>query len=91
MLNANTFALVFPIVIFFPVLDRLLALLGIPSSYMSQAILLVITLPAEFIANDKPILVSYKGELYTPIFKAYPETTFEGQFETVVLRERRLH
>ena len=44
--------------------------------------LLMITLPAEFIANDKPILVSYKGELYTPIFKAYPETTFEGQFET---------
>jgi hypothetical protein len=29
---------------------------------------------AEFIANDKPILVSYKGQYLTPIFKTYPET-----------------
>ena len=33
---------------------------------------------AEFIANDKPILVSYRGELYMPIFNFYPETTFGG-------------
>ena len=44
--------------------------------------LFVLSLFAEFIANDKPILVSYKGELYMPIFKAYPETDFGGIFET---------
>lgn len=44
--------------------------------------LLAATLPAEFIANDKPIMVSYGGELYVPIFRAYPETTFGGEFET---------
>lgn len=41
-----------------------------------------VTLFAEFIANDKPLLVKYKGEFYFPIFKNYPETTFGGTFET---------
>jgi microcin C transport system permease protein len=45
-------------------------------------VLFCLTMPAEFIANDKPILVSYKGELYVPVLKAYPETTFDGYFET---------
>ncbi len=45
-------------------------------------ILFVISLFAELIANDKPILVFYKGELYAPIFKFYPETQFGGIFET---------
>jgi microcin C transport system permease protein len=45
-------------------------------------VVFVVSLFAEFIANDKPILVSYKGELYMPIFKAYPETDFGGIFET---------
>lgn len=45
-------------------------------------VLFFICLFAEFIANDKPILVSYKNELYFPIFKSYPETTFNGVFET---------
>lgn len=44
--------------------------------------LLSITLPAEFIANDKPILLSYKGHLYYPVLFSYPETTFDGDFET---------
>jgi len=44
--------------------------------------LLVLCLGAEFIANDKPILVSYNGALYMPTFNAYPETTFGGDFET---------
>ncbi len=43
----------------------------------------VVALFAEFVANDKPFLVSYDGELYTPIFKDYPETAFGGSFETV--------
>lgn len=33
---------------------------------------------AEFIANDKPILIQYKGEFYYPIFVDYPESTFGG-------------
>ncbi|GAB4360218.1 MAG: ABC transporter permease [Gammaproteobacteria bacterium] len=37
---------------------------------------------AEFIANDKPVLVYYHGEIYFPIFRFYPETTFGGFLET---------
>ena len=41
-----------------------------------------LSLFAELIANDKPIFVKYRGELYMPIFKFYPETTFGGDFKT---------
>ncbi|MCT4553105.1 MAG: ABC transporter permease [Pelagimonas sp.] len=41
-----------------------------------------LSLFAEFIANDKPILVSYRGELRTPIFSFYPETAYGGDFRT---------
>lgn len=41
-----------------------------------------LSLPAEFIANDRPLMVSFKGSLYFPILKAHPETTFGGDFET---------
>lgn len=44
--------------------------------------LYILSLGAEFIANDKPILMSYRGEIYTPVLTAYPETTFGGDFET---------
>jgi len=44
--------------------------------------LFAISLGSEFIANDKPILVKYDGQLFWPIFKAYPETAFGGIFET---------
>ncbi|WP_083100600.1 ABC transporter permease [Pseudophaeobacter leonis] len=46
------------------------------------AVLFGLSLFAEFLANDKPILVSYRGEIYAPIFKFYPETTFGGDFKT---------
>ena len=46
------------------------------------AVLFGLTLFAEFLANDKPILVSYRGEFYTPVFKFYPETQFGGDFRT---------
>lgn len=45
-------------------------------------VLLVFSLFADVIANDKPIIVSYDGGLYLPIFNAYPETTFGGEFKT---------
>ena len=46
------------------------------------SILFGLSLFAEFIANDKPILVNYRGEFYTPIFNFYPETAFGGDFQT---------
>ncbi len=42
----------------------------------------LVTLFAEFLANDKPLLVRYDGAFYTPVFVAYPETAFGGDFET---------
>ncbi|WP_397542525.1 ABC transporter permease [Roseovarius salis] len=46
------------------------------------SILFLVALPAEFVANDKPILVQYRGEFYTPILRFYPETEFGGVFPT---------
>ncbi|MCE8517539.1 ABC transporter permease [Ruegeria pomeroyi] len=46
------------------------------------SVLFGISLFAEFLANDKPILVSYRGELRMPIFSFYPETAFGGDFQT---------
>ena len=37
---------------------------------------------AEFIANDRPIVVRYDGGWYFPVFADYPETTFGGDFPT---------
>jgi microcin C transport system permease protein len=51
-------------------------------SFWVFLVLFVISLGAEFIANDKPFLVSYDGQYYVPVFKAYPETDFGGDFET---------
>jgi microcin C transport system permease protein len=45
-------------------------------------VLFVVSLGAEFVANDKPIMMQYQGDLYFPVFKTYPETTFGGLFET---------
>ncbi len=46
------------------------------------SVVFVLSLFAEFIANDRPILIKYRGEFYTPIFNFYPETTFGGDFKT---------
>ena len=45
-------------------------------------VLFFVTLFAEFIANDKPLYVSYAGKSYFPVIFTYPETTFGGDFET---------
>lgn len=44
--------------------------------------LFILSLFAEFIANDKPILVSYRGELRMPVFTFYSEQDFGGDFPT---------
>lgn len=46
------------------------------------SILYGLSLMATFIANDKPLLVRYQGELYTPVFQFYAETEFGGDFRT---------
>lgn len=45
-------------------------------------ILFILAMLAEFIANDKPILVMYKDSLYMPVISEYAETRFGGDFET---------
>ena len=42
----------------------------------------LLSLFAELIANDKPILVKYRGEYFFPIANFYPETAFGGDFKT---------
>ena len=44
--------------------------------------LFTLSLFAEFIANDTPYLVCFKGELYFPTVVEYPETIFGGDFPT---------
>jgi microcin C transport system permease protein len=44
--------------------------------------LFLVTLFAEFIANDKPFLIKFDGRLYFPSIVTYSETTFGGEFET---------
>ena len=46
------------------------------------AALFFVTLGAEFVANDKPLLIRYQGRFYAPVFVSYPETTFGGEFQT---------
>jgi microcin C transport system permease protein len=45
-------------------------------------VLFVVTLFAEFLANDKPFLIRLEGKSYFPVFVTYPETAFGGEFET---------
>ena len=44
--------------------------------------LFVFSLFAEFFANDRPLIVSYQGDLMYPVLFDYPETRFGGLFET---------
>ncbi len=37
-------------------------------------VLFIVSLFAELVANDKPLLVRYNNSFYVPVFKAYPET-----------------
>ena len=44
--------------------------------------LVLISLGAELVSNDKPLLARYEGKWYVPIVQDVPETTFGGDFET---------
>ncbi len=44
--------------------------------------LFFVTLFAEFLANDKPLMIWHEGAIYTPVFETYAETEFGGDFAT---------
>lgn len=46
------------------------------------AVLFGISLCAELVANDKPLLVRFDGEWHAPFLRFYPETAFGGDFQT---------
>ena len=51
-------------------------------SFWLFSFLFIISLFADFIANEKPLLIKYESNYYYPIFSFYAETTFSGDFET---------
>jgi microcin C transport system permease protein len=50
-------------------------------SFWIFSVIFVLALFAEFIANDKPLIVNYDGAFYYPVMVTYPETVFGGEFE----------
>jgi microcin C transport system permease protein len=44
--------------------------------------LVVLSLFAELLSNDRPLVVRYEGQTYWPLLNDYPETTFGGDFAT---------
>ena len=51
-------------------------------SFWIFSFLFIISFFANFISNDKPLLINYKNNFYFPIIQIYTETTFDGDFET---------
>lgn len=45
-------------------------------------ILFILSLFAEVLSNDKPLMVRYEGEYFFPLLVTYPETRFGGDFVT---------
>jgi len=54
-------------------------------------LLFFVSLFAELLANNRPILIRYDGAFYSPMLRDYPETTFGGDFPTnAVYTDREL-
>jgi microcin C transport system permease protein len=51
-------------------------------SLLIFAVLFVLSLGAELISNDKPLVARYNGQWYVPILQNVPETAFGGDFQT---------
>ena len=51
-------------------------------SFWIFSFLFLVSIFANFISNDKPLLINFKNNYYIPIIKTYSETTFGGDFET---------
>lgn len=52
------------------------------ASLLIFTVLFVLSLGAELLSNDKPLVVRYQGQWYFPVAQALPETVFGGDFET---------
>ncbi len=52
-------------------------------SFWIFLVMFTLSMFAEFIANDRPLIVSYNGGLYCPVIMDYTETTFGGDFPTL--------
>ena len=51
-------------------------------SLMLFSVLVVLSLFAELLSTDKPLVVRYEGQTYFPVLRDYSEKTFGGDFET---------
>lgn len=51
-------------------------------SLVAFCVLVGLSLVAELISNDRPLLVRYQGDMYFPMVKDYSEKTFGGDFDT---------
>jgi len=51
-------------------------------SFLIFSFLFIVSIFADFIANDNPLLIKFDQEYYFPIINEYPETIFGGDFET---------
>ena len=51
-------------------------------SLLIFCVLVVASLFAEVLSNDRPLVVRYEGQTYLPLFNDYPETVFGGDFES---------
>jgi microcin C transport system permease protein len=51
-------------------------------SLLLFGVLFGFSLFAEFLANERPILIRYDGAFYVPVFRDYPETVFGGDLPT---------
>ena len=51
-------------------------------SLLAFCAMVLLSLGAELISNDRPLLVHYQGKLYVPVLQDYPETVFGGDFQT---------
>ncbi len=51
-------------------------------SFLIFTFLFLVSIFADFIANEKPLFIKYQNQIYLPIINEYAETTFGGEFET---------
>ena len=58
-------------------------------SLVMFSVLFGLSLIAELLANDRPLLINFKGSYYTPVFRFYSEVDFGGDFRTeAIYRDR---
>lgn len=58
---------------------------SLPRAYISLILLIIsflASLASPLWINDKPLIFSWKSEIYTPIFNYYPDEEFGGKFKT---------